>query len=324
MASRSVRAKGFGLTVEVPDRVRDAMRRAVRRDGRAADPHPTQAAERLTIAPVPAYVAAPHDPEHAALFVEEEVARRAELGADGSDRSTGDELDGRSWYHTIELPDGRVTPGYFDHRPLVPHYGIPADLSGQRVLDVGTADGFWAFEFEGRGGNVTAVDIDSSDDIDLPAAGRRVATERGLTYRIGDGFDLAAKLRHSEVERIVSNVYELDPDHHGTFDLVHAGDILLHVREPLRALEHIRSVTTGMALLSDVFDPALDAASDPTGVTRYLGGWYMAGWWLPSLSTLVQLVFDAGFSAVDPLVTYQLTGADDRPGGWRVVLRASP
>jgi hypothetical protein len=25
------------------------------------------------------------------------------------------------WYHTIELPDGSVTPGHYDHRVLVPH-----------------------------------------------------------------------------------------------------------------------------------------------------------------------------------------------------------
>ena len=36
----------------------------------------------------------------------------------------------RRWYHTVELPDGSVTPGWFDLRPYVGRYGIPDDLDG--------------------------------------------------------------------------------------------------------------------------------------------------------------------------------------------------
>ena len=35
------------------------------------------------------------------------------------------------WYHTIDLGDGVVTAGLYDHRPLVPAYGLPDDLDGQ-------------------------------------------------------------------------------------------------------------------------------------------------------------------------------------------------
>src|SRR6478752_5079558 len=53
------------------------------------------------------------------------------------------------WYHRIELPGGVVTPG---HNPInAPSYGIPDDLTGKRVLDVGAWDGFWTFEALKRG-----------------------------------------------------------------------------------------------------------------------------------------------------------------------------
>src|SRR5205807_1839841 len=45
------------------------------------------------------------------------------------------------WYHTMELPDGTVTPGLFDHRPVIGRYGLPDRLDGLRVLDCGTFDG---------------------------------------------------------------------------------------------------------------------------------------------------------------------------------------
>ena len=35
----------------------------------------------------------------------------------------------RGWYHTLELP-GLTTPGLFDLRPYVGHYGLPASLEG--------------------------------------------------------------------------------------------------------------------------------------------------------------------------------------------------
>src|SRR5262249_20625446 len=55
------------------------------------------------------------------------------------------------WYHTLELAPGVLTPGWVDVRPVVPRVPIPASLAGLRVLDVGTWDGFWAFEMERRG-----------------------------------------------------------------------------------------------------------------------------------------------------------------------------
>lgn len=50
------------------------------------------------------------------------------------------------WYHTLELEPGLVTKGVFDLRLHVSRYGLPERMDGMRVLEVGTFDGFWAFE----------------------------------------------------------------------------------------------------------------------------------------------------------------------------------
>ena len=63
----------------------------------------------------------------------------------------------RGW-HTIEFPDRTVSDGWWDFRPLSPKLPWP-DVSGKRCLDIGTADGFWAFELERRGAaEVVALD----------------------------------------------------------------------------------------------------------------------------------------------------------------------
>jgi hypothetical protein len=45
---------------------------------------------------------------------------------------------GLHWYHTLELPDGELTPGWFDPPPVVNRVPWPRpSLHGLRCLDVG-------------------------------------------------------------------------------------------------------------------------------------------------------------------------------------------
>ncbi len=235
-----------------------------------------------------------------------------------ADTASDDDLAARVaslwWYHTIELPGGVVTPGSYDHRPLVPHYGIPADLAAKRVLDVATLDGFWAFEFERRGAKVVGVDVARIRDHDLPPPVREAMIREGIDRASGEGFALARDALGSGVERIETSVYDLDPATLGEFDLVHVADLLLHLENPLAALRAVRSVTRESALIVDCFDPNLAA-----GLSRYLGGWSAVTWWVPSLDTLAQMVIDAGFRDVQVNRIYRL-GTD---GPWRASLLAS-
>ena len=103
-----------------------------------------------------------------------------------------------------------MTEGTFDLRPYVARYGLPTDMTGMRALDVGTWDGFWAFEMERRGAEVVA------DEPGVPAPGRLddAATERSrasqaeIEYQAlrwlllnlqagGDGFGLLLQTRVS-------------------------------------------------------------------------------------------------------------------------------
>ncbi len=261
-----------------------------------------------------------NDPGRDVAFIKDRLDRRSSAGAVGDDDRAS--VRRQPWYHSITLPDGTVTDGAFDHRGLVAFYGIPPDLHGSRVLDVATADGFWAFEFERRGGEVTALDLDSTDQQDLPPRVRDYAREAKLTDSLADGFQLAHRLLGSQVRRVSGSVYDLDPDKLGCFELVHAGDLLLHLRDPVRALQQIRGVTGGFALLSDVFDPSLDGSAQGPGLIRYLGA--SACWWTPSLTALAQMVADAGFRDVEVVSIYSLPGRSQAKGPWRVVLKATP
>src|SRR3954464_7771999 len=116
-----------------------------------------------------------------------------------------------AWYHTIELAPGVVTPGQIDHRRVVDRV-LPRDLRGKRALDIGTFDGFWAFEMERRGADVVAIDVDAIGDVDLPPP-QRARLERDAAsggFELGLGFRLASGMLGSAVDRVTCSVYELD------------------------------------------------------------------------------------------------------------------
>ena len=320
MARVNIGGKRMVLSAEVPDPVADLLRktRQMVRSLSPATPSSLNFGETL-----PDLQAVRRDPNEAIAFLPAVRTTPAPTDPSADGTSTAEtgalarQVASTWWYHTIELPDGTVTPGYYDHRPLVPRYGLPADLKGKRALDVATFDGFWAFELERRGADVVASDLARMSELDLPPQAKDILLAKGMDRETGEGFKLAHAALNSRVERVLCDVYDLDPGRVGTFDFIHVADLLLHLEKPLAALRAIRSVATGTALIVDCFDPAV-----PSGSTRYLGGWSGAVWWMPSLDTLAQMVLDAGFSDVKLHLVYALGNAERPDGLWRAVLLA--
>jgi tRNA (mo5U34)-methyltransferase len=200
------------------------------------------------------------------------------------------------WYHTLDLGGGVLTPGWMDLRPVVERLPWP-DVRGKRCLDVGTYDGFFAFELERRGAaSVVATDIADHAQWDWP----RAARERGAEYlalvagQKGRGFELAREALGSSVEKREISVYDLSPEAVGEFDVVVCGSLMLHLKDPVRALEAIRSVCRGSFLSAEQIDPFLTLVSPQRPAT-----WFRAGnqtqWQIPNVAGLRAMVESAGF-----------------------------
>ena len=226
------------------------------------------------------------------------------------------------WYHTLELGDGVVTAGMFDHRPVLHHYPIPDDLSGLRCLDVGTMDGFWAFEMERRGASeVVAVDAPDPLALDWPVSLRDTA-EKSLDETKEERFALAHRALGSRVQRVARSVYELDSERLGSFDLVFCGDLLVHLRDPVGALERMHAVCDGSAIVTNPIERF--GLRDRLPLAR-LDGVDEFGWWTTNLAGLVRMVRAAGFANVEPSRPFKLPFA--RGGSWkglRGVVHAQP
>ncbi|MFP5326317.1 MAG: class I SAM-dependent methyltransferase [Acidimicrobiia bacterium] len=202
----------------------------------------------------------------------------------------------RTWYHTLDLPDGSVTPGYFDTRAAPAHVPWPEGLRGGRCLDVGTFDGFWAFEMEKRGAReVVAIDVTDPAAIDWPYDRRRWGPQaiREWGSDRGPGFHDAAARLGSAVRHVDRSVYDLDPERDGRFDVVLCGALLLHLRDPVRALEAMREVCSGHLVLVEAIDPALEVRA--RGVAAASFAPERDEWWRPNSAGLQRLVHVAGF-----------------------------
>jgi tRNA (mo5U34)-methyltransferase len=206
------------------------------------------------------------------------------------------------WYHKISLPGGIVTPGW---APLDPDaYGLPADLAGLRVLDVGAWDGYWTFEALRRGAReVVAID-DFSDFLGSLDQRARPGWETFDLCRDALGFE------QQRCQRLELSVYEVSTAALGQFDVVLCFGVLYHLRYPMLALDRLAAVCRDRLLVEsailDDFSPYRGGLGQgyPGGqmvMEFYPDSQYgnnLTNWWVPSLHCLGHMVRSAGFAEV--------------------------
>ena len=211
-------------------------------------------------------------------------------------RSTSVPSSSRSWYHTIDLPDGSTTPGWIDTRPVARLVPWPSSLRGGRCLDVGAFDGFWSFEMERRGAaEVIAIDVDDPEELDFAVDYKTAGPEeiREARSERGPGFAEAKAALGSSVVRRNRSVYDLDPLEDGRFDVVVCGSILLHLRDPVLALERIRDVCSGTLVVVETLDPKLEIFT-PRYATASVRP-YADQWWLTNSPGMEKMLSMSGW-----------------------------
>lgn len=193
-------------------------------------------------------------------------------------------VDAIKWWHSIDLGNGIKTPGMHDTPTRLPLIGLPDDLSGMSVLDIGAWDGFFSFEAERRGA-------------------RRVLATDSFCWGDGGwgskaGFDLAHSVLRSRVEAKKIDVLDLSPETVGTFDLVLFLGVLYHMRHPLLALERVFSVTSRQAIIETHVE--LMTETRPAAVF-YPGGELLGdqtNWWGPNPAAVEAMLKSVGFAEV--------------------------
>lgn len=226
-----------------------------------------------------------------------------------------DELSEISWFHSIELGHGVVTPGTPPNVALERPGAFP-DVRGRSVLDIGAWDGKYSFRAEQDGARrVVALDhyvwqvdwearerywrrCEAEGRTPDPDADSQFLSGRDLPGR--RGFDYARAVLSSNVEPVVADFMTADLSSLGTFDVVLFLGVLYHVLDPFAALRRVRSLTREVAVIETaairVFGhrrAALLGFVRDDELNRDHTNWYV-----PTEQGLHQLCLAAGFRRV--------------------------
>ena len=224
------------------------------------------------------------------------------------------------WYHTIELPGGIVTRGW---APICAEkYGIPDDMAGKRVLDIGAWDGYWTWEALKRGAaEVVAID-DFSD-----TCGQPIKRDGWTTFDIcREAFGFTEELplpigqpfggvywkndKDQRVRRVEASVYDLIEKDFDRFDIVFFFGTIYHLKHPYLALEKIASICDGElymeSAICDDYSPyrgGLEKGYPNNDVVMefYPGAQYggnPGNWWVSTLQCLGSMVESVGFKNI--------------------------
>lgn len=191
------------------------------------------------------------------------------------------------WYHCIDVGDGIVTPGQGGGTPwMLDRVGLPSDLTGKRVLDVGAWDGFWSFAAEARGAEVLSTDHFVWNEPDVGMG----------------GFLTARELRGSKVEYLDIDVTQITEERVGRFDVVLFLGVLYHLKNPVDALERLSAVCDDLIIV----ESEVTFIGEPhTPLARYYETDELAAdatnWWAPNPVALGQMVRAAGFEHVEEI-----------------------
>ncbi len=213
--------------------------------------------------------------------IEDNLALRATLESVIDEQR--DAFYASGWWHSIDVGNGRVTTGVHQLAELQHNYAqfhLPDDLSGKRLLDIGCWDGFYTFEAERHGAQVTSIDV-----------------WRPEKYFIAHDALKSKAVFHEH------SVYELARAKLGGHDIVLFLGVLYHLKHPLLALERVCELTDDFAVIET---HAVDNIFDtPRPVMEFyevdqLGGQY-DNWWGPNSECVMQMARAAGFVRTEAL-----------------------
>jgi hypothetical protein len=159
------------------------------------------------------------------------------------------------FYHAIDIPNYGVTKGQWDLRDTYREYLGNVDFRGKSVLELGTASGFLCFQMEKMGADVVAYDLSPNDSWDLLLSPdddeERIRTimKRGIE-RYNNAFWFCHNLFNSNARLAHGTLYDI-PNEIGKVDVVTLCSVLLHLRDPILALQRAASFAKETVIITE-------------------------------------------------------------------------
>jgi len=210
--------------------------------------------------------------------------------------------DDCDWYHTTVLSDGTTVHGQWDLRGNESAYLGETPLRDRRVLEFGPASGYLTFWMERQGAEVTSFEAgyDAAFEL-LPPLDGTDAREAQVSLmrhigRINNSWWFHHRELHSSARIAYGDIYNV-PEDLGRYDTSFFGCILLHLRDPFRALHQAAAHTDHTIVVTDNVYPGLEDPDDP--VLRFGMEVENRGpsvrWWDLSPGAVTRMLWRLGF-----------------------------
>jgi O-methyltransferase len=210
--------------------------------------------------------------------------------------------DDCDWYHSTVLTDGTPIQGQWDLRGHEAEYLGRIPLTGRRVLEFGPASGYLSFWMEQQGASVTSFEAGYDAAFEqLPAVDGTAEDENRLALmrhiaRINNSWWFRHRELGSSARIAYGDIYNV-PDDLGRFEVSFFGCILLHLRDPFRALHQAAAHTDQTIVVTDNVYSGLEDADDP--VLRFGMDSDNPGpsvrWWDLSPGVITRMLWRLGF-----------------------------
>jgi SAM-dependent methyltransferase len=218
------------------------------------------------------------------------------------------DIDKCFFYHTIDLPGHGTVHGSWDLRNGVDQYLGNVKFQEKSVLEIGTANGFLCFEMEKRGAEIIALDLSKDYEWDIvPFAQydykQGVKVRKEHIEKLNNAYWLCHRLFNSKAKVVYGDVYHM-PDEIGEVDIVTYGSILLHLRDPFRALQNGLRFARETVIVTeplrdqsaDIKEPSMKFLPNPETIEP------KAVWWSLRSEIVVRMIGVLGFEEAE--VTY--------------------
>ena len=174
------------------------------------------------------------------------------------------------FYHSIDLPQVGSIAGHWDLRGRFADYTAHTPIEGRTFLDVGTATGFLSFEAEKCGATVTSFDADGPERYQCVTG----QASGGPAYfrRLRNGYEFAHGPLGSKASLVLGDVYSMSQSVQ-PHDVVLVGQILVHLRDPLLALQQAAEASKDILIVTE------GSFESESPVSVFLGDKSSYSWW---------------------------------------------
>lgn len=198
-------------------------------------------------------------------------------------------MNSMKWYHKIDLGGGIITPGYDWEKMWDSTTSVldTIDYKDKRVLDLGTWDGYWAFDAEKRG----ASSVVASDS--------RIKAYENLLFARSVLDSKVLPLFNVPVQDLENRLKTVGLDQE--FDIVHHLGLLYHLRDPMISLAQVRKVISkdGLLVLETAFvDDDENSFMAFAGTEDKYHFYGASDTWAPSKLCLREILKRSGFKPI--------------------------